>query len=83
MAETALTPSILNNEQVFQLFMSSIDERVVTRLRERSEGNRTWLVAFGAALVAVAVGAGTLTAYILELNTETRPLRLEIVLLPR
>lgn len=70
MAETQPNLSILNNEQVFQLFMSTIDDRVSTRLRERSEGNRTWLVAFVAALVAIAVGAGTLTAYILELNTQ-------------
>ena len=61
--------NILGNERVFQLFMDAIDNRVATRFRERSEGNRTWLVPLAAALVAVAVGAGTLTAYILELNT--------------
>ena len=35
--------SILHNAQVFRLFMSAIDERVGTRLRERYERNRNWL----------------------------------------
>ena len=62
--------SILDNEQVFQLFMSAIDERVVTRLRERSERNRIWVAGLVAAIATLAAAGVTIATYVFDLQTK-------------
>ena len=59
--------SILDNEQVFQLFMAAVDERVTTRLQARFDVFRNWLsvVLTLLAVVIPAVG-GFVYSYVVE-----------------
>ena len=66
MSDKASTPSskstgsvILDNAQVYDLLMSTIDERVTAGVRERNENFRNWLIGILTIVVIILTTGGT------------------------
>ena len=63
---------ILNNPQVFALFMSAISENVTDKIRQRNESLRNHLIGIlSAVIIAITAGGGLVMEYIAERAVRT------------